>query len=143
MKLVEADKFCDNIYSNTEFDALSVSSSDSLNQYDASVNVKNQYNASANVKNRLSEYVEFWQEIGASPWVLKVLKEGYAIPFLEIPPKVFFKNNKSALKHPEFVSSEVLNLLNLGCVKEIRKDEAHVISPLSVVDNGSKLKTYF
>ena len=55
-------------------------------------------------------------------------------------PKVFFKNNKSALKHPDFVSSEVLNLSNLGCVKEIRKDEAHVISPLNVVDNGSKLR---
>ena len=67
-------------------------------------------------------------------------KEGCAIPFLEIPPNVFFKNNKSALKHPHFVSSEVLNLLNLGCVKEICKDEAHVISLLSVVDNGSKLR---
>ena len=70
---VEADTLCDNVYSNIEFDALSVSSSDSLNQYDAS----------ANVKNRLSENVEFWKEIGAIPWVLKVLKEGYAIPFLD------------------------------------------------------------
>ena len=37
---VEADTFCDNVYSNIEFDALSVSSSDSLNQYDAQVMLK-------------------------------------------------------------------------------------------------------
>ena len=45
-----------------------------------------------------------------------------------MPPKVSFKNNKSALNYPDFVSSEVLNLSDLGCVKE------------SVVDNGSKLR---
>ena len=53
--------------------------------------------ASPNVKNRLSKNIEFWREIGASPWVLKVLEEGYAIPFLEMSPKVSFKNNKSSL----------------------------------------------
>ena len=56
--------------------------------------------ASPNVKDRLSKNIEFWCEIGASPWVLKVLEEGYAIPFLEMPPKVSFKNNMSALNHP-------------------------------------------
>ena len=94
--------------------------------------------ASPNVKDRLSKNIEFWHEIGASPWVLKVL-QGYAIPFLEMPPKASFKN-KSALNHPDFVSSEVLNLLDLGCVKEISRNDVHVISPLSVVDNGSKLR---
>ena len=68
------------------------------------------------------------------------MEEGYAVPFLEIPPEVSFINNKSVFKYPEFVSSEVSNLLNLGCVEEIRKDEAHVTSPLSVADNGSKLR---
>ena len=130
---VEADTFCDNVYSNIVFKTYSDSSSDSLNQYDAS----------ENVKNRLSKNVEFWQEIGASPWVIKVFKEGYAIPLLEIPPKVFFKNNKSALKHSDFVSSEILNLSNLGCVKEIRKDEAYVISPLSVVYNAPSLDLFW
>ena len=37
---VEAATFCDNAYSNIEFDALSVSSSDSLNQCDAQVMLK-------------------------------------------------------------------------------------------------------
>ena len=55
----------------------------------------------------LSENIEFWQEIGASPWVIKVLEKGYAFPSLEIPLEVPFKNNKSALKHLEFVSLEV------------------------------------
>ena len=59
---------------------------------------------------------------------------------MEIPPKVSFKNNKSALNHPEFVSSEVFSLLDLGCVKEIYRNDVHVISPLSVVNNGSKFR---
>ena len=57
-----------------------------------------------------------------------------------MPPKVSFKNNKSSLNHPDFVSSEVLNLLDLCCLKEISRNDAHAISPLSVVDNGSKLR---
>ena len=47
--------------------------------------------SSPNVKDRLSKNIEFWREIGASFWVLKVLEEGYAISFLGIPPRVSFK----------------------------------------------------
>ena len=35
------------------------------------------------VKNRLTERIDFWENIDASNWVLKILKEGYALPFVK------------------------------------------------------------
>ena len=76
--------------------------------------------------------------MGASPWVLKTLREGYSLPFVQQPPQVSFRNNKSALETSEFVTSEIYSLLEQGCIREVRRSEAHVISPLSVVHNSSK-----
>ena len=90
------------------------------------------------VKNRLAERIDFWESIGASNWILKILREGYALPFVKQPPKVRFQNNKSALSSAEFVTSEIKGLLNSGCIKEIDESEAHVISPLSVVHKSTK-----
>ena len=42
------------------------------------------------VKNRLAERIDFWESIGASNWILKILREGYALPFVKQPPKVQF-----------------------------------------------------
>ena len=38
------------------------------------------------------------------------------------------------------MTSEVFKLLGQGCIREIAKEEAHVTNPLSVVDNGHKLR---
>ena len=35
---------------------------------------------------RLSNFWRAWEEIGAEPWVVQTLKEGYRIPFLINPP---------------------------------------------------------
>ena len=93
---------------------------------------------SPSVKNRLSENISFWEQMGASPWILKILREGYSLPFVQQPPQVSFRNNKSALEASEFVTSEIYSLLEQGCIREVRRSEAHVISPLSVVHNSSK-----
>ena len=90
------------------------------------------------VRNRLTERIDFWENIGASNWVLKILKEGYALLFVKQPPKVRFQNNKSALSAAEFVTKEIKDLLKSGCIKEIDESEAHVISPLSVVHKSTK-----
>ena len=57
-----------------------------------------------------------------------------------MPPPAFLSNNKSALKAHDFVSSEISELLERGCIEEISRSEAHIISPLSVADNGDKLR---
>ena len=47
-------------------------------------------------------------------------------------------NNQSAFKHQAFVSNEIQRLLETGCIREVERDEAHIISPLSVADNTEK-----
>ena len=74
----------------------------------------------------------------ASPWIPKILREGYSLPFVQQPPQAFFINNKSALDSSDFVTNEILSLLEQGCIREVKRSEAHVISPLSVAHNGSK-----
>ena len=49
-----------------------------------------------------------------------------------------FQNNKSALSSAEFVSIEIKDSLESGCIREIDESEAHVISPLSVVHKSTK-----
>ena len=90
------------------------------------------------VKNRLAERIDFWESIGASNWILKILRESYALPFVKQPPKMLFQNNKSALSSAEFVTNEIKDLLKSSCIKEIDESEAHVISPLSVVHKSTK-----
>ena len=34
-------------------------------------------------KNRLSGRIDSWESIGASNWILKILREGYAMPFVK------------------------------------------------------------
>ena len=67
--------------------------------------------SSTYVKGRLTENIGFWETIGANPEILKILREGYRIPFFESPPESFSKNNISALKNMEFVEEAVFELL--------------------------------
>ena len=56
------------------------------------------------VKGRLKKHVKFWQDIGASEFILDVINSGYKLPFYSNPPNSFSKNNRSALCEPEFVN---------------------------------------
>ena len=49
------------------------------------------------MKGRLRENSSFWQNIGASRWVLRVLQEGYSLPFISLPQEAFFGNHTSAV----------------------------------------------
>ena len=51
------------------------------------------------VKNRLTNHAQFWRDIGASPWVIRVIEQGYLLQFTDEPPSAFFTNNQSAFKH--------------------------------------------
>ena len=92
-----------------------------------------------NVKNRLKENIQFWKNIDASPWVINIIEDEYAIPLVEMPPPAFL-SNKSAFKAQDFVSLEISELLERGYIKEINHSEARIISLLSVADNGDKLR---
>lgn len=88
---------------------------------------------------RLRFSLNKWQAIGANKAVLEVIKCGYKLPFHTIPVTENLKNNKSALQHVQFVSEEILSLLKKGCITEV-SEKPHVINPLTVAGNKSKLR---
>ena len=56
------------------------------------------------------------------------------------PGQPFFTNNQSALKHQAFVSNKIQRLLETGVFVKLNVMKAHIISPLSVVENSNKLR---
>ena len=62
------------------------------------------------VKGRLRANVQFWESIGASHFVLSVIREGNKILFNYTPTSVFLTNNKSALLHADFVLGAITEL---------------------------------
>ena len=92
------------------------------------------------VKGWLAERLAFWQHMGASDFILEVTGKGYALPFVKEPEPAVSWNNQSAKNHLDFVTYEILRLLDQGCVKEVSRGEVHTINPLSVADNGKKLR---
>ena len=93
---------------------------------------------STGVKGRLKENIAFWEHIGAASWVLKVIREGYALPFVGTPEKRGSDNHRSALKCEEFVSSEIDKLLCCDCIKKVSSYKVHIVSPLSVASHNGK-----
>ena len=91
------------------------------------------------VKERLRSNVRFWERIGASLFVLSVIREGYKIPFYYTPTSVFLPNNKSALHNADFVLGAITELLKVGSVVQCPCPPV-VVNPLSVSiqPNGNK-----
>ena len=86
------------------------------------------------VKGRLRSNLKFWKNIGASTWVIDIIRDGYSLPFLEKPAKKFFNINDN---HIDFVSKELKKLVSTGAIVEVNKSELVVCSPLGVVCNAS------
>jgi len=71
------------------------------------------------VKGRLRENIAFRQSIGASNWLLRVIREGYCLLFVDLPDMKFFQNHMSTLCNAEFVSSEISKLVKSGVLVEV------------------------
>ena len=52
-----------------------------------------------NVKGNLKKNLEFWVFLGASSFILNLIKFGYRLPFWDVPPAYYSKNNASNLKN--------------------------------------------
>ena len=85
-----------------------------------------------NVKGRFAERLAFWQHMGASDFILEIIRKGYALPFVKEPEPAVFRNNQSAKNHSDFVTSEILRLLDQGCVKEVTRGEHYINKHLRV-----------
>ena len=88
---------------------------------------------------RLRTCLPVWKEMGASAWVLRVLSEGYRLPFISRPRPAVFSNHQSCATHESFVDKAVSDLVNCGSAEKVDRQKAAVISPLGVVE-GKKLR---
>lgn len=50
------------------------------------------------VRGNLAKCHREWEKIGASTFILSVIRDGYKIPFIEFPPPKVSPNNGSALR---------------------------------------------
>lgn len=91
------------------------------------------------VKNSLRKHVQFWEHISANQSVIDTIKKGYVIPFLQNPPSMSFRNNKSAFLHSEFVDGALKDLLDTGCIIKT-PFQPFVVNPLSVAVKSSGKK---
>ena len=55
------------------------------------------------VRGNLAKHISQWEKIGAPGFILSVIREGYKIPFIDIPSPKHCLNNGFALKEKEFV----------------------------------------
>ncbi|XP_048251378.1 uncharacterized protein LOC125371666 [Haliotis rufescens] len=92
-----------------------------------------------NIKENLKRHISFWKDIEAPEFIIRTIMEGYIIPFVESPPLSISKNNASAVKHSDFVSEAIQDLLLNNCIVEV-VDLPQVVNPLSVSINSSGKK---
>lgn len=83
------------------------------------------------VKGRLRVNAHFRESIGASHFVLSVIREGYEIPFCYTPTSVYLPNNKSALQNSDFVLSAIAERLKVGSLVRCPFPPV-VVNPFSV-----------
>ncbi|MES9879252.1 MAG: hypothetical protein ABW185_00020, partial [Sedimenticola sp.] len=83
---------------------------------------------------RLQRCYEKWDAVGANRYILDVIKKGYKLPMKYTPGSIELSNNKSARDNPEFVESEVKNLLAKSCIRQVGI-KPYVVNPLTVAYN--------
>ena len=89
---------------------------------------------------RLKKHAKFWEEMGASKFILSVIKDGYRLPFVRSPPAGRLRNQRSCDDHEAFVNQAVKDLLECGSAVEVKQEFTKCVSPLGVVQGASKLR---
>ena len=70
------------------------------------------------LKGRLKAKLDYWHTAGANSFVIDTMNCGYRIPFISIPCKAHFPNNKFALDNASFVESAISELVSNHAVVE-------------------------
>ena len=71
---------------------------------------------------RLAHFVEKWEEITDNKWVLSIVRNGFRIPFIKIPPLSSVPIRMSQSSSP-FLREEIENLLNKRAVERVQNPE--------------------
>lgn len=93
------------------------------------------------VKGRLKAKLAFWKLFCKSAVILFWITSGFETPWTlgVAPPPHSFQNSPGALKHENFVTAEIADLLARGSTMQTDLPPA-VISPLSVIERRGKLR---
>ena len=93
------------------------------------------------IKGRLKAKLAFWKLFCTSAWVLSWITDGYQIPWGEMgpPPPHAFANQQEALRHHDFVTREISDLLARGSIIQTDRPPL-VVNPLNVVEHNTKLR---
>ena len=74
---------------------------------------------SSGVKGRLKQCISYWKSTICAPqFVLGLISEGYGLLFVRFPDKCHLRNNRSAVRHPQFVEEAISKLLLNDCIQE-------------------------
>ena len=71
------------------------------------------------VGGRLAHFAEKWEEITDNKWVLSIIRNGFRIPFIKIPPLSSVPIRMSQSSSP-FLREEIENLLNKRAVERVQ-----------------------
>ena len=94
---------------------------------------------SSGVKGRLKQSISYWESTICAPkFVLGLIAEGYRLPFVRCPDKCYLRNNRSAVRHSQFVQEAISRLLLNDCIQE-HYEPPYCVNPLSVAE-GRKLR---
>ena len=88
------------------------------------------------VRGTLLRHVEAWQDAGAGPFALGVIKEGFKLDMFRMPGVYEEGNNKSFEKDQEFAIEAVKKLVKLEILKEVGRSKVRCVNPLTVAING-------
>lgn len=91
------------------------------------------FSSRPSVRGRLKLCIPFWRSLGTLQFILKVISQGYKIPFFELPTPFLKANNASALSNR---SKAVNELLHTNLVEEIFC-VPDIVNPLSVSTRSS------
>ena len=70
----------------------------------------------------LAHFAEKWEEITDNKWVLSIVRNGFRIPFIKIPPLSSVPIRMSQSSSP-FLREEIENLLNKRAVERVQNPE--------------------
>ena len=99
-----------------------------------------EFSHSSFVQGKLRSCIDFWRSINCSDFILDVIDNGYKILFENAPTSFSFKNRGSTNKHSDFVNQSILELIDLGCIKEF-SNPPEFCNPLHVaVQSSGKLR---
>ena len=104
---------------------------------DAEVRAERTCQVGERINGRLRERLDAWVEIGASEWVLGVVRGGYKLPLVNDelpPPHAGGGNHKGATTYGDWLERAVGELVTMGALKPTHNNvRPRVVSPLDVI----------